>query len=51
MKLRYMRISKSDVLSGIGVICAVVLRTKNQMCFDDFLSSIWSPFIKHKFTD
>lgn len=50
MKLRYMRISMSDVLSAIGVICAVVLRTKKQMCFDDFLS-IWSPFIKHKFTD
>lgn len=51
MKLRYMRISVSDVLSGMGVDLCSRFANYKQMCFDDLVSSIWSPFIKHKFTD
>lgn len=51
MKLRYMRISTSDVLSGIRVDLCSRFANYKQMCFDDFLSSVWSPLTKHKFTD
>lgn len=47
MKLRYMRISVSDVLSGMGVDLHSRFANYKQMCFDDLLSSIWSPFRKH----
>lgn len=47
MKLRYMRISVPDVLSGIGVDLCSRFANYKQMCFDDLLSSIWSAFRKH----
>lgn len=51
MKPRYMRISMSDVLRGIGVDFCSRFANYKQMCFDDLVSSIWSPLRKHKFTD